>query len=152
MIHISDVATELFIYIASYNAQKTLGMVGKRSFVKIIAGSGALALVLSLAPVRALAIPTRLQCALTSTGADGKNTTRAISITFDAKANTLIFYQGAQHQALAHVTISTISVNGYTDEMSIGIDRSSWSIVVQTYSQDHTSAEFGVCKPADPAQ
>jgi len=98
-------------------------------------------------PVPAFAMPTRLECTLTSAGAEGKETTRKISIVFDAQANTLDFHEGSQHRELVKVTISTISIDGYTDDISIGIDRSSWSIVVQTYSQDHIIAEFGVCRP-----
>jgi hypothetical protein len=56
--------------------------------------------------------------------------------------------EGSQRRDLGKVTISTITIDGYTDDLSIGIDRSSWSIVVQTYVQDHVRAEFGVCKPA----
>ncbi|MGB9188176.1 MAG: hypothetical protein WCB34_09350 [Methylovirgula sp.] len=126
-----------------------VGMVIKKSFLRTAAVVSALALVSSpFYPVGALATPTRLECTLTSAGADGKQTTRKISIVFDAEAKTLDFYQGSQRQALAHVTISTISIDGYTDNMSIGIDRSSWAIVVQTYLPDHTLAEFGACKPA----
>ena len=122
-------------------------MFGKRSFLKI-AAAGALASVASFDP--AYAVPTRLQCVLASTEASGKDTTRTISIAFDAKANTLVVTQGAQQQPLAQVTISTISIDGYTDATSIGIDRSSWSIVVQTYAPDHASADFGSCKPISP--
>ncbi|HUI22388.1 MAG TPA: hypothetical protein VLZ74_15250 [Methylocella sp.] len=123
-------------------------MVIYRSLVKAAAVVSALVPACSLFfPVAAFAKPTRLECTLTSAGADGKEMSRKISVVFDAGANTLDFYQGSQHSELAKVTISTISIDGYTDDMSIGIDRSSWSIVVQTYSQDHVLAEFGICKP-----
>jgi len=65
-------------------------MVIYRSLVK------AAAVVIALAPadwqffpVPAFAMPTRLECTLTSAGAEGKETTRKISIVFDAQANTL---------------------------------------------------------------
>lgn len=125
-------------------------MVIDRSFVRATAVASMLASTSSaFFTVGALAKATGLECALTSARADNKETTRTISIAFDAEANTLVSYQGAQHRDLANVTISTVSINGNTDDMSIGIDRSSWSIVVQTYSQDHVVAEFGVCKPAN---
>ncbi|HTV33828.1 MAG TPA: hypothetical protein VME69_12125 [Methylocella sp.] len=90
----------------------------------------------------------RLECTLTAAGGEGKEmTTRQIGIVFDTEANKLDFYDGAQRRELAQVTISTISIDGYTDDLSVGIDRSSWSIVVQTYAPDHVHAEFGVCKP-----
>lgn len=123
-------------------------MIIYRSLVKAAAVVSALAPAYSpFFPVPAFAMPTRLECTLTSAGAEGKETTRKISIVFDAAAKTLDFYQGSQHRELGKVTISTISIDGYTDDMSIGIDRSSWSIIVQTYSEDHVLAEFGVCKP-----
>lgn len=93
------------------------------------------------------AAPIRLHCALSSTGAaDAKP--NEIDIAFDAESNSLTVDRGTQHVALSHVTISTISIDGYTQAMSVGIDRSSWSVVVQTYSQDPPTAEFGTCKPA----
>ena len=98
--------------------------------------------------VGALATPTRLECTMTSASPDDKNTTHTIFVVFDAEMNTLVLYQGAQRREFADVTISTVSINGATDDVSIGIDRSSSSIVVQTYSQDRVSAEFGACKPA----
>jgi len=96
----------------------------------------------------AFAKPVRLDCMLTGAGGQGKETTtRQIGIVFDTEVNKLDFYDGAQRRELAQVTISTISIDGYTDDLSIGIDRSSWSIVVQTYASGHVHAEFGVCKP-----
>ena len=98
--------------------------------------------------IEAFAAPMRLECVLTNAGADDKEMTRTILVVFDAEMNTLISYQGARPREFADVTISTVSINGSTDDMSIGIDRSSWSIVVQTYSQDRVSGEFGTCRPA----
>jgi hypothetical protein len=125
-----------------------VGMVIYRSLVKAAAVVSALPPIYApFVPAAAFAMPVRLECTLTSAGADGKETIRKINVVFDAEANTLELYQGSQHRELGKVTISTISINGYNDDMSIGIDRSSWSIVVQTYSEDHVLAEFGVCKP-----
>jgi len=95
----------------------------------------------------AFATPTRLDCTLKSSTAEGKIADRAITIIFDTEANTLALSQGAQPQKFANVTMSNVSINGNTDDMSIGIDRSSWSVVLQTYSQDHVSNEFGTCRP-----
>jgi len=93
------------------------------------------------------AAPIRVHCVLSSTGAaDAKPS--EIDIVFDVESNSLTVDRGTQHIALSHVTISTISIDGYTQAMSIGIDRSSWSVVVQTYSQGPPTAEFGTCKPA----
>lgn len=94
----------------------------------------------------ASAAPVRLQCALTYSGADGKDMTRAIALAFDSEANTISVDDGTKHWDLGHVKISTISVNGYTADISVGIERSSLAIVFQTYSQTNSVAEFGICK------
>ena len=62
----------------------------------------------------------------------------------------LVVVDGAKNFDLAHVKISTISINGYNGEISIGIERSSWAIVLQTYSQNPPIAEFGQCQLAAP--
>ena len=62
----------------------------------------------------------------------------------------LVVVDGAKNLDLAHVKISTISINGYNGEISIGIERSSWAIVLQTYSQNPPIAEFGQCQPPAP--
>lgn len=95
------------------------------------------------------AAPVRLHCVLSSPVTAARP--NEITIAFDAERNSLSVDRGQQHFDLGHVTISTISVDGYTQAMSIGIDRSSWSIVVQTYSQTPSIAEFGVCKQSPPS-
>jgi hypothetical protein len=124
-------------------------MVINRLFVKVTTVASVLVSANSLFfVIGAFAAPMRLECVLTSVGADDKETTRTILVVFDAEINTLISYQGARPREFSDVTISTVSINGNTDDMSIGIDRSSWSLVVQTYSQDRVSGEFGTCRPA----
>jgi hypothetical protein len=128
-------------------------MITYRSLEKAAAIVSALPAISSLvAPAAAFAMPVRLECTLTSAEADVKESARKIGVVFDTEANTLDFYEGSLRRGLAKVTISTISIDGYTEDLSIGIDRSSWSIVVQTYSQDHILAEFGVCKPSPAPQ
>ncbi len=96
------------------------------------------------------AAPTKLDCVLTQPGPDGKDVPHLITVAFDSEANTLVVVDGAKNLDLAHVKISTISINGYNDEISIGIERSSWAIVLQTYSQNPPIAEFGQCRPPAP--
>ena len=98
----------------------------------------------------ALAAPTKLDCVLTHLGPDGKDVPHAITVTFDSEANSLVVVDGTKNIDLAHVKISTISVNGYNGDISIGIERSSWAIVLQTYSQNPPLAEFGQCQPTAP--
>jgi len=128
--------------------RERIGMVINRLFVRLPTVAGVL--VSAYTPfltIGAFAAPMRLECVLTNAGADDKETTRTILVVFDAEMNTLISYQDARPREFADVTISTVSINGSTDDMSIGIDRSSWSIVVQTYSQDRVSGEVGTCRP-----
>lgn len=96
------------------------------------------------------AAPTKLDCILTQLGPDGKDVAHAITVAFDSGANSLVVTDGAKNFDLAHVKISTISINGYNSEISIGIERSSWAIVLQTYSQSPPIAEFGQCQAPGP--
>ncbi|MGA3304175.1 MAG: hypothetical protein ABSC72_12935 [Methylovirgula sp.] len=96
------------------------------------------------------AAPIKLDCVLTHLGPDGTDVAHTITVAFDSEANTLVVVDGAKNLDLAHVKISTISINGYNGEISIGIERSSWAIVLQTYSQNPPIAEFGQCQPAAP--
>jgi hypothetical protein len=124
-------------------------MMRNRLFVKVATLVSALVLICSpLFCVSAFAAPARIECVLKSEGAGGKDAGRKIAVVFDAEMNTLVAYQGDQRLEFKDVTISTVSINGATGDTTIGIDRSSWSIVVQTYAQDHVSDEFGPCKPA----
>ncbi len=94
---------------------------------------------------RAMAGPQRLRCSLASETADGQGATRKLTIVFDDAAKTLVVDEGAGSQKLENVTISTVSINGAGADMTIGIDRSSGSIVLQTYRPDGVSNMFGLC-------
>ena len=72
---------------------------------------------------------------------------RSISIVFDGKAKELTVYQDGSAQALNNVTATVTSINGYNDQISLGINSADWDIVFQTYEPDSTRAEFGVCSP-----
>jgi hypothetical protein len=119
----------------------TKNLLADTAAVSLIAAS-----LLLIFPSGTFAAPKGLTCVISQADTDGKAITRTVGIAFDADANTLTVDDGTQHKDLAHVRISTISVNGYNDEVSIGIERSSWAIVLQTYMPDHSTAEFGTCK------
>ncbi len=70
---------------------------------------------------------------------------RTIIVTFDEKEGALSFRDGAADKPLQNVTITQTSMNGTADDISLGIDRSSWRIVFQTYGQDSLRNEFGIC-------
>jgi len=99
--------------------RERIGMVINRLFVRLPTVAGVL--VSAYTPfltIGAFAAPMRLECVLTNAGADDKETTRTILVVFDAEMNTLISYQGARPLEFADVTISTVSINGSTDDMS----------------------------------
>jgi hypothetical protein len=102
----------------------------------------------------AAAAPRELDCALTdietkSAGASFDSQVgaqkRAIAIAFDEQTAELVIREGDKVTALQNVTITQTSMNGATDSVSLGIDRSSWRIVFQTYSPDSIRNEFGLC-------
>lgn len=110
----------------------------------------AMALVL-LSSADANAAPARLDCSMakleTKTGSDFdvEAENRSIIVVFDEDAKTLSVYPDGGKQPLAHVTITPIAMSGYVDDLSLGIDRSSWSVVLQTYKPGSKSTEFGAC-------
>ncbi len=123
----------------------------RRLLSKAAGALSALAAAHLLLPSALAAAPKRLDCSLTNLEttvgpkyeAEAEN--RPITVVFDEEAKTLAVYQDGNRRVLDHVTITQISINGYIDEISLGIDMSSWSIVLQTYKPNSMSAEFGAC-------
>jgi len=109
------------------------------------------ATLLLLSPAGAIAAPKRLDCNLTNfeTKAGPKSDSgaekRSITVVFDEEAKGLTVYQDGSARVLKNVTISQTSMNGYVDDISLGIEPSSWNIVFQTYEPDSTRVEFGTC-------
>jgi len=113
---------------------------------------GALAAALfALSPAGADAAPKRLDCSLTvlETKAGPKLDVaaekRAVIVVFDQEAKALTVRQDGGARALGNVTMTQSSMTGYVDEMSLGVDPSSWSVVLQTYKPDSVDVEFGTC-------
>lgn len=48
-------------------------------------------------------------------------------------------------QHLDHVTFSQLTINGYTDTISLGMDALSRNLVLQSYGPDANKTEFGDC-------
>jgi len=99
----------------------------------------------------AVATPVHLNCNLTQLEhkADAKvdqtQENRQITVVFDEQNSALTVQQSGPAQVLQSVSITQSSISGFTNDVSLGIDRSSLSIVFQTYSAEST-AEFGTCK------
>jgi hypothetical protein len=70
---------------------------------------------------------------------------RAISVAFDEEKSELSAREGDKVIALQNVTITQTSMSAAADSVSLGIDRSSWRIVFQTYGPDFVRNEFGLC-------
>ena len=71
---------------------------------------------------------------------------RSVSLTLDEESQTITLYQNGAGQALNHVTITEIAINGYTDDTRVGIQVSSGDVVLQSYDDNITKAEFGICR------
>ncbi len=109
-----------------------------------------LAAFLLLGVATATADPKQLDCTLTDPGSvsvsSQQTESRPVTVTFDEAAGTLSVNRGGTTRALSHVTMTQSSVTGYLDDISLGIDRGAWNIVLQTYDTHSTRAEFGTCK------
>lgn len=120
--------------------------------IKLFAQIAAFAVSLVL-PTAALANAARLDCHLRDVesrkgtqlnrAVDAEN--RSVTVVFDEQRGTLVLYREGNAQALADVTITPTSIAGAIDDISLGIDRASGSIVFQTYAPDSMRAEFGEC-------
>ena len=108
---------------------------------------------LLLSPAAAIAAPQRLDCTLTvlETKAGSKQDVgvekRSITVVFDDLAKTITVTQDGNARVLNHVTMTQMTMNGYVDDMSVGIDVSSLKIVFQTYmpEPDSMRVEYGAC-------
>jgi hypothetical protein len=113
---------------------------------------GALAAALvAMSPAGAVAAPRRLDCGLTvlETKAgpklDVEAENRSITVIFDEEAKALTVRQDGAARVMNNVTMTNSAMNGYVSEMSLGINPSSWKIVLQTYKADSVDVEFGSC-------
>jgi len=71
---------------------------------------------------------------------------RSMAVSVDQGAKTIIVSQDGTDQSLDHVTFSQLTINGYTDTLSLGMDKSSGNIVLQTYGPNAAKTEFGTCR------
>ena len=120
-------------------------------WTKAVRAAGVPAIFLLLLPAGAGAAPERLDCRLIKaeiqSGSQSEQVAedRSIIVVFDEQTRALTVYQDANGQALNGVTITQSSMSGAVGEISLGLERSSWGIVFQTYGSDSMRAEFGEC-------
>jgi hypothetical protein len=91
----------------------------------------------------------RLDCVLTDTPAKPQSENRAIVVVFDEDAGTLTAEVGSYSHRFAKVSISSATVNGQADGVSLGIDRSSLGIVWQQYDGGKVHTEYGLCQTSE---
>lgn len=106
-----------------------------------------------LSPVSASASTESFQCMLAeeeNITADSQFSTntekRLIQIQVDEAARRISIYQDGKPHALGNVTITQIAMTGYTDKLSVGLQKSSLNVVLQTYEPNRIKAEFGSCR------
>ena len=92
----------------------------------------------------------QLTCTLTDTAAQPGAQSRPLTIIVDDAANTLKAQEGERTYTFRDVSISSVSISGHADDISLGIDRSSFGVVFQSYGGATNAAaiEFGRCQPA----
>jgi len=95
----------------------------------------------------AAAAPQRLDCVLTDTLARPGSESRSVMVVYDEENKTLTAEAAGQSYSFGKVTITYIAINGQTDDISLGIDRSSLGIVWQQYGTDKVNTEYGHCRP-----
>jgi len=98
-----------------------------------------------LASPVAWAAPQRLECTLTDTDAESAVERRALAIIFDEETTTMKMQEDGRIRNLTNVSISMTSMSGGDAGMTIGVSRSSWRIVLQTYQRNSVRTEYGVC-------
>jgi hypothetical protein len=91
----------------------------------------------------------QLDCVLTDIGTQPGSENRAVAVVFDEGANTLSAQDGTRILRFASASISNVTINGATDSLSIGIDRSSLGIVWQKYGSSGVVTEYGKCRRND---
>jgi hypothetical protein len=125
----------------------------KTSLIKLVTG-GTLAILAAMAPCRLAAAPQTLDCELRDVEINGPGTKfdsqvaaekRSVAVTFDDDTRSLTITIDGTGTPLKNVAISQTSMTGAAGTMSLGVDRSSWRIVFQTYGQGTARNEFGDC-------
>lgn len=71
---------------------------------------------------------------------------RSITVLVDQEAKALTVDQDGSGRALDNVTATQIAITGYVrGQVSLSVDPTSLSVVLQTYKPDSTLNEFGAC-------
>ena len=98
----------------------------------------------------ASAAPRRLDCILTDAPTKPQSENRPVVVVFDEDAGSLTAEESNHIHRFGKVSISSATINGQTDAVSVGIDRSSLGIVWQQYDAGKVRTEYGLCHPRQP--
>jgi len=98
-----------------------------------------------LANSGAWAAPQRLECTLTDTDTASAVEHRSITIIFDEDTAAMKLQEGGHTRNMTNVSISMTSMSGGDAGTTVGVSRSSWSVVLQTYQKNSVRTEYGVC-------
>jgi len=122
-------------------------MSGRRNFISV----GLTCVVIAFPWSGSRAAPQQFNCTLTDTATQPAVESRPVVVIFDDAANSLKAQSGDQPYVFHDVSISSVSISGHADDISLGIDRSSRGIVLQIYGGAGKAAaiEFGRCQSAD---
>ena len=107
---------------------------------------------LLLLPAAGWAAPRRIDCKLTTIESTADPNfvaveARSSAVIVDREAKTVAVSQDGVMQPLDHVTFTQLTINGYTNTLSLGIDTSAGNLVLQSYGPDANKIEFGTCSP-----
>ena len=90
----------------------------------------------------------QLNCLLSDTPARSSSQDHSVAVVYDEDNKILTAEADGRHYRFGKVTITYIAISGQTDDVSVGIDRSSYGIVWQHYLADKVNTEYGHCRPA----
>ena len=93
----------------------------------------------------------QLNCILADTGSESQSNSRPVVVVFDESAGSLTAKEGDHIYNFEKVSISSATINGQAEGISVGIDRSTLGIAWQQYGEDKVRTEYGLCHPVQPA-
>jgi hypothetical protein len=96
-------------------------------------------------------VPTHLlpSSGWTDTAAKPQSENRSIVVVFDEDTGLLTAEESNHIHRFGRVSISSATINGQADAISLGIDRSSLGIVWQRYDAGKVLTEYGRCRPGE---
>ena len=92
----------------------------------------------------------QLNCVLADTESKSQPENRPVVVVFDESTGSLTAEEGNHIYHFGKVSISSATINGQAEGISLGVDRSSLGIVWQQYDEDKVRTEYGLCHLVQP--